>query len=153
MKSLLVMDWRLTRVRKATRGRVALHKLAQKLEVSALIFALPASRGGKLWECAASSHRFQSARQVSCRRCEQSHPRRVHCNLHFSALLLCALQLASPPRGNNHRSDSCGKISEKIVDLSRQQAGQALSNRFGAKSFRRETGRRRHENTGRNLQG
>jgi len=39
MKVLLVMDRGLTGVRKATRGRVAVQKLAQKLEVSALIFA------------------------------------------------------------------------------------------------------------------
>jgi hypothetical protein len=39
MKILLIMNRRLARVRKATRGHVALQKLAQKLEVSALIFA------------------------------------------------------------------------------------------------------------------
>src|SRR4029077_11967367 len=39
MKILLIMDSRLTRVREATRGRVAPKSSRKKLEVSALIFA------------------------------------------------------------------------------------------------------------------
>ena len=58
MKILLIMDRRLARVRKATRGRVARQKLAQKLEVSALSFALPARRGGK---CFGSAKRLRIA--------------------------------------------------------------------------------------------
>jgi L,D-transpeptidase catalytic domain len=63
----------------------------------------------------------------------------------FRALLLCTSQLASATGGNNNRSDRRGKIGEKIVDLSRRQPDQDLSNRVRSEPSGREARRRRHE--------
>jgi hypothetical protein len=104
-----------------------------------------------LSECEAPSHRFHSACQVLCRRCEQSHPRRINRNLHSSTLLLRAPQLARSITRNNSRSDCGRKIGQKIVALSSGQADQNLSSRTRSQPDWTKAGRRRHENTRRHL--
>jgi hypothetical protein len=92
-------------------------------------------------------------RCVSHPQCEsQNRPRCIGRNLRFRAPSLRASQLASTTRGDSNRSDRRGKIGEKIVDLSRRQSHQELSNRARPEPSGREAGRRRHENTRRNLQ-
>src|SRR5260370_41275965 len=80
--------------------------------------------------------------------CEsEAHLRCISHDLRFGALLLRASQLATAIARNHNRQDYRRKIGAEIVDLSRWQADQNLSNRTREQPGGAKAGRRRHENT------
>src|SRR5207249_10848932 len=101
------------------------HKRAAHL--SSIESALAITNGGHAatqgWACL----RFGQAVETS--QCEAQDCNRIYRDLRFGSLLLRTSQLASAVVRNNNRPTCRRKITKEIVDLSRGQADQNLSNR------------------------
>src|SRR5206468_9972662 len=92
------------------------------------------------------------ARAVETSQCEAQDCHRIYRDLRFGSLLLRTSQLAPTVVRNNNRPNCRRKITKAIVDLSRWQADQDLSNRARSYCGWAKAGRRRYENARGHLQ-